>query len=60
MGKDDKLSKFTIYDQAGYEIHKYFLRILNKTQELAQSDCKNQYFLETVSVSLETYQQQLS
>ena len=32
--KDDRLYKFTIYDQAGYEIHKAFLGILNKTQEI--------------------------
>ena len=32
--KDDILYNFTIYDQAGYEIHRNFLRILNKTQEI--------------------------
>ena len=34
MENDDRLYKFTIYDQAGYEIHKPFLGILNKAQEI--------------------------
>ena len=51
----------TIYDQVGYEIHKPFLGILNKTQEIGLMGLQKNYSLETVSVSLyETYQQQLS
>ena len=34
MEKDYRLYNFTIYDQVGYEIHKHFLWILNKTQEI--------------------------
>ena len=34
VGKGCRLYKFTIYDQRGYEIHKHFLGILNKTQEI--------------------------
>ena len=34
MAKDDRLYNFTIYDKEGYEIHKPFLGILKKTQEI--------------------------
>ena len=33
--KDDRLYNFTIYDQLDYEIHKLFVGILNKTQEIS-------------------------
>ena len=61
MEKDDRLYNFKIYDQEGYEIHKPFLGILNKTQEIGLIGLQNHYSLATVSVPLyETYQQQLS
>ena len=50
-----------MYDQVGYEIHKPFLGILNKTQEIDLMGLQKLLSLETVSVPLyETYQQQLS
>ena len=59
--KDDRLYKLTIYDQEGYEIHKTFLLILNKNQEIGLMGLQKLLFLAIVSVPLyETYQQQLS
>ena len=42
--KDDILYKFTIYDQAGYEIHKPFSGILNKNQEIGFMGLKKSLF----------------
>jgi len=46
--KDDILYNFTIYDQVGYEIHKHFLGIFNKTQEISLMGLQNHYSLATI------------
>ena len=45
MEKDYRLYKFAIYDQASYEIHKHFLGILNKTQEIGLMGLQKSLFL---------------
>ena len=44
VAKDDRLYNFTIYDQAGYEIHKPFLGILNKTKEIGLMELQKSLF----------------
>ena len=44
--------KFTIYDHAGYEIHKPFLGNLNRTQEIGLMGLQKSLFLSNHYVCL--------